>query len=461
MSQTVDAADPIKKLERLQLKGLEAYRTLEYIKNPLYVKHYEKISVDDEWVLARKAPRDDAMPEPFASLIGRHEAPLVMHLSGKPVEVHLPDRLEKRGIVVETIWDALRKRPELVERMLGDYSFKPDEDKVLGLIYGALNAGVVIYVPDGVNEELSFRLVWLTNNDGGVTAATTLIYAGRDSRVSVLEEHHSYGSGEKSFVGHIVTVLGAENSSVKHALFNNLSENAEVVVYKKSNTLAYASQTWIGSNIGGSVSKSLVDNVLVGGGSRADTLEVTMATGSQRFDVTANLIHMGEGTTGRVIVKGLGLDYSRTIFKGIIRIEKPAKNTSAYLAEHAMLLSPNARAEAIPGLEIESDNVKATHSASVSQVDPDHIWYLMTRGVSREDAVRLVAMGFFEPVINQIDNSEVRWTLRHMLENKWRRPGEKPIDIETLMDIYVEPEDVGKRAEDIFGTHYKYVYGRG
>ncbi|MEM4152241.1 MAG: SufD family Fe-S cluster assembly protein, partial [Nitrososphaerota archaeon] len=223
----------------------------------------------------------------------------------------------------------------------------------------------------------------------------------------------------------------------------------------------YASQAWIGADLGGGVSKSHIDNILAGNGARSDTLEVTMASGSQRIDVTANLIHKGVGTTGRVLVKGLGLDSSRMIFKGIIKIEQSAKNTSAYLAEHAMLLSPNARADAVPGLEIESDNVKATHSASVSQIDQEQIWYLMTRGLSRDEALRLVAMGFFEPVISQIDVAEVRWSIRHMLENKWRKPGEKPIDLETLMDIYVEPEDVGKKVEDIFGTHYKYLYGRG
>jgi Fe-S cluster assembly protein SufB/Fe-S cluster assembly protein SufD len=144
----------------------------------------------------------------------------------------------------------------------------------------------------------------------------------------------------------------------------------------------------------------------------------------------------------------------------MIKIGKKAKNTSAYLAEHAMLLSPNARADAIPGLEIESDNVKATHSASVSQIDPEQLWYLTTRGLSRDEATKLIATGFFEPVISEIDLSDVRWRVRHMIENKWRRPGEPQVDLETLMDIYVEPEEVGKSVEDIFGTHYKYVYGK-
>ncbi|MEM4288865.1 MAG: Fe-S cluster assembly protein SufD [Nitrososphaerota archaeon] len=461
MSKEVDKSGPTMLIDRLRLRGLNTFKTMDYVTNPLYVKHYEKLSVDDEWIRSKGVPRHDSVPERFTPFLEKLEEPIAVHLTGKLVAANLPESLAAKGVVVESLWEALRRRPELVEKMLMDYCFRPEEDKIVGLIYGAMNSGVLVYVPDGLDVDVKVRLIWLTSEDGGVTSAVTLIYAGRDSRVSVLEEHHSYDSGEKSFVGHLITVLCGENSSVKHALFNNLSQNAELAVYRRSYTMDYASQAWIGADLGGGVSKSHIDNILAGNGARSDTLEVTMASGSQRIDVTANLIHKGVGTTGRVLVKGLGLDSSRMIFKGIIKIEQSAKNTSAYLAEHAMLLSPNARADAVPGLEIESDNVKATHSASVSQIDQEQIWYLMTRGLGRDEALRLVAMGFFEPVISQIDVAEVRWSIRHMLENKWRKPGEKPIDLETLMDIYVEPEDVGKKVEDIFGTHYKYLYGRG
>lgn len=448
-------------LESLRSRGLRSYKTLEYVTNPLYVKHHEKLSIDDEWIRSVGGGRGDKLPQRFTPLLEKRDEPIAIHLTGEAVTVNVPEDLAEKGVVVETLWDALRRRPQLAEKMLTEYCIRPEEDKLVGLIYSAINSGMLVYIPDNLDEDVKVRLIWLTSEDKGVTSAVTLVYAGANSRVSVLEEHYSYGAGEKSFVGHIISVFGGENSSVKHAIFNNLSSNTEAAIYRRSYSMNYASQTWIGANLGGLVTKSHVDNVLLGNGARTDTLEVTMASGSQRFDVTANLIHKGEGTTGRVIVKGLGLDNSRIIFKGIIKIEQSAKNTSAYLAEHAMLLSPNARADAIPGLEIESDNVKATHSASVSQVDPDHVWYLMTRGLSQEEAVRLIAMGFFEPVISQIDVSEVRWSMRHMLENKWQRRGEKEIDLETLMDIYVEPEDVGKRVEDIFGTHYKYVYGKG
>jgi Fe-S cluster assembly protein SufB len=447
-------------LKELRVLGAKYFKTLDFVTNPLYTKHYEKLMIDEEWLKENTEPKDDPVPDEFSPLLDNYEEPIAIHVSGRPVYINLPERLRGRGVVMESVWDAVRKKPELVELLLKNYSIQPGEDKLAGLIYSALNSGVLLYVPDGLELDIKVRLTWLTKAQDGVTAAATLIYAGRGSRVSVLEEHHSYDAGGKSFVGHIISVLGGDGSDVKHSILNNLAETAEVAILRRSYSLRYANQAWIGADLGGTVTKGLIDNMLIGDGSRTDTLEVVMAAKTQRFDITANLNHKGQGTTGRVMVKGLGLDSSRTIFKGIIKIEQSAKNTNAYLAEHAMLLSPQARADAIPGLEIESDNVKATHSASVSQIDPEHLWYLMCRGLSREEATRLIASGFFEPVISQIDLPDVRWRIRHMIENKWRREGEPPVDLETLIDIYVEPEDVGKSVEDIFGTHYKYVYGK-
>ncbi len=447
-------------IEELREDGLKAFRTLDYVTNPLYTKHHEKLTVDLEWLLRNRQTRNDPVPTDYKPLLSNFEEPTVMHVSGRPAHINLPAEYSRQGVILESIWDAVRKRTDLVEHLLRNYAVQPNEDKLAGLVYGALNSGVLLYVPDGLGLDMKVRMTWLTSAEDGVTAALTLVYAGSGSRVSILEEHQSYGVGDKSFVGHIISVVGQDSSSVKHALFNNLAPTAESAIFRRSYTLRYAHQSWIGAEIGGGIVRNVIDNILVGDGSRSDTLEVVMAAGTQRFDITANLNHLGQGTVGRVVVKGLGLENSRTLFKGMIKIDKRAKNTSAYLAEHAMLLSPNARADAIPGLEIESDNVKATHSASVSQIDPEQLWYLTTRGLSRDEATKLIATGFFEPVISEIDLSDVRWRVRHMIENKWRRPGEPPVDLETLIDIYVEPEEVGKSVEDIFGTHYKYVYGK-
>ncbi|MEM2555703.1 MAG: SufD family Fe-S cluster assembly protein, partial [Candidatus Caldarchaeum sp.] len=210
----------------------------------------------------------------------------------------------------------------------------------------------------------------------------------------------------------------------------------------------HSSALTVGSLIGGGVSKVRVDSLMVGDGSSVNDLELVFGDGDQRMDLTANLHHIGFGTQGREVAKGVVKDKSRLIFKGMITVEKTAKNTNAYLAKHAMIMSPEARAYAIPSLEIKTDEVKATHSASVSQIDPEQIYYLMTRGIPYEEARKMLALGFFEPVVSMVDLDEVRWGLRSLLESKWGG---------AVTELFEEPEVT---VTSLFGTHYKYRYGR-
>src|SRR3989304_5262475 len=113
-------------------------------------------------------------------------------------------------------------------------------------------------------------------------------------------------------------------------------------------------------------------------------------------------------TTGKVLSKGVMKDGSKSIFKGMIRIAKDAKNSQSYLGEHSLLLSKEAKSDAIPGLEIETNDVKATHAASVSQIDDEKIFYLMARGLDKDEAKKLIITGFFSPIIERMPSMQIR-----------------------------------------------------
>ena len=159
-----------------------------------------------------------------------------------------------------------------------------------------------------------------------------------------------------------------------------------------------------------------MDSVLSGQGAAAEDVEVVFGAGEQRFDVVTNLTHEAPHTTGHVLAKGVLRDSARTIFKGMIRIEAGAKNSSSYLAEHAMILSKKARADAIPGLEINTNEVKATHSGSVSQVDEEQVFYMMARGLTLSEAQRLIIVGFLHPAVQRIPMRTVRAAIQYLIE---------------------------------------------
>jgi len=190
-----------------------------------------------------------------------------------------------------------------------------------------------------------------------------------------------------------------------------------------------------------------------GNGSEADDFEIVFGNNSQKFMNSANLFHEGMGTKGKVMVKGVFDNKSRGLFKGMINIGKKAKNSSAYLSGHSILLSKDASSDAIPGLEIETNDVKATHSASVAQINEEEIFYLMSRGLGEKEAKKLIISGFFEPIIRKIHLPQVAFVIKGLFEIKWNNQDLSKLRqaIEKISDDYAVEE-----TRDIFEGHYKY-----
>jgi len=190
-------------------------------------------------------------------------------------------------------------------------------------------------------------------------------------------------------------------------------------------------------------------------GAGAEDVEVVLGNNSQKFDLVSDLSHVGKHTRGRILSNNVLLDKSESVFKGMIRIGKEAKNSNAYLAGHAILLSPDARSDAIPGLEILTNDVKATHSASVSQIDEEQIFYMMTRGVSQDESKKFIILGFLEPAISRIKSEELRDTMRNLVESKWYR--QTGLIKKKTREVLFEEDEKNKGPQrDIFEGHYKY-----
>ena len=140
----------------------------------------------------------------------------------------------------------------------------------------------------------------------------------------------------------------------------------------------------------------------------------------------------------------------------MIKIVKEAKNSRSYLAHHAMILERSAKSDAIPGLEIDNNEVKATHSASVAQIDEEQLFYLMARGLSPDEARKMVVLGFFEPVLSRVPIEQTREGARFMIEGKWHGRKSRLVDRETLLAETGETTPEATQSEDIFERHYKY-----
>ncbi|MEM1943376.1 MAG: SufD family Fe-S cluster assembly protein [Candidatus Caldarchaeum sp.] len=436
-------------LSRLRVKFLELYKSMPPETSELYIRHYEAPELSEERLYGMLPEGFDAdVPNEFKHVKEDKENPTVVYVGGKLAHLHIPRDLVLKGVEVSTLSEALKKHEGLIREVFERTVNSRNLDKYSSLTHALLTSGIFIRIPRSTELNKPFRILYIVDKPSEAFFTKTILLAESQSSASVVEELHGLPGSAGSVIGQNVELILGDSCSVRHGVLQNLGHDHTYL----ANRLAYvgrsSSAMVVGSLIGAGLSKVRVDSVMAGDGSSVNDLELVFGDGEQRMDLTANLHHVGYGTQGREVSKGVVKDKARVIFKGMITIEKQAKNTNAYLAKHAMIMSPEARAYAIPSLEIETDEVKATHSASVSQIDPDQVYYLMTRGIPYEEARKMLALGFFEPVVSMIDLDEVRWGLRSLLESKWGG---------TVTELFEEPEVA---VSSLFGTHYKYRYAR-
>ena len=214
-------------------------------------------------------------------------------------------------------------------------------------------------------------------------------------------------------------LLGA-GASLAVASIQELPESQVVFQHRHAAIGEGASLRWALAQLGGRVVRSRVDNRLEGDRSSVEQVEIVFGSGEQVVDLTSYTRHIGRNTTGNLLSKGALMDRSRSYMKGLITIEKSAIGTDSFLGEFGMNLSRQARAVAIPSLEIDQpDCRRAMHSSSVGPVDELQLFYLESRGITPEDARKYIVLGFLEPVVARVPLGDTQDRLRDLLEAKW------------------------------------------
>jgi Fe-S cluster assembly protein SufB/Fe-S cluster assembly protein SufD len=189
-----------------------------------------------------------------------------------------------------------------------------------------------------------------------------------------------------------------------------------------------------------------------GAGASSEAFEVPFVGGERRLDTLTLMHHDSQHSRSISLSRSAVRERARAVLKGLIRIEKHAKYSDAYLAENAMVLDRGARVDPIPSLEIETNEVRATHAGSVAQLDEEQLFYLMTRGFTVEEARMILVEAFYEPLIGQIPLQEARFKIRQLLKERWAEMG---------VQSPIEEEEEGGEARpitvyDMFQSHYKY-----
>lgn len=331
----------------------------------------------------------------------------------------IPQSLADQGVLFTDFHSALEEIPQLVE----DYfmsSVKYDDDKLAAYHTAYFNSGAVLYIPDNVEIEEAIEGIFYQDSDSDVPFNKhILIIAGKNSKFSYLERLESKGNGsEKATANVTVEVIARSGAQVKFAAIDRLGENVTAYISRRGKLGQNASIDWaIGVMNEGNVVADF-DSDLIGNGSHADLKVVALSSGRQVQGIDTRVTNFGCNSIGNILQHGVILEKGTLTFNGIGHIIKGAKGADAQQESRVLMLSDQARSDANPILLIEENDVTAGHAASIGQVDPEDMYYLMSRGLDQHTAERLVVRGFLGSVIVEIPVKEVRDEMIATIEEK-------------------------------------------
>ena len=327
----------------------------------------------------------------------------------------LPADLAEQGVVFTDFHSALEEIPELVEKHFMS-AVKYDEDKLAAYHTAYFNSGAVLYVPDNVEIDQPIEGIFYQDSESDVPFNKhILIIAGKHSRVSYLERLETYGEGTVPATANItVEVIAQAGAQIKFSAIDRLGENVTAYISRRGKLDNDAMIDWaIGVMNEGNVVADF-DSDLYGNGSHADMKVVALSSGKQVQGIDTRVTNYGCNSIGNILQHGVILEKGTLTFNGIGHIIKGAKGADAQQESRVLMLSDQARSDANPILLIDENDVTAGHAASIGQVDPEDMYYLMSRGLDKATAERLVVRGFLGSVIVEIPVKEVR---DEMIEN--------------------------------------------
>jgi FeS assembly protein SufD len=439
--------------------ALSKYQALPSEVSPLYSKYSDVSRLDPDCVrLADQTTSFEPYPELRDRLKEPDQGASVVRIGSSINKILIPQKIRQSGIIMSSLKEALIQHEEIIRNRLTSNRLEYGEDKFLALEASAFQSGLLIYIPKNVVIEEPLKIINSLADDGSSSITRTIIVAEVGSKATIVEEIYAPGVApnetRRAYFELIETHVGA-NSHLEMVTLQGMDETSINFSNRKAFVDRDGKMSWYLGIFGAELSRYKIDSIMKDAGASAEDVEIIFGNRKQSFDVTSNLIHFGRNSRGRVLVKSVMRDDSKSLFKGMIKIGKEAKAAESYLAGHAILLDRGAKSDAIPGLEIETNEVKATHSASVAQLDENQIFYLMSRGLSRESAEREIVNGFLEPLSRKM-GPVIRAWVNYLIESKWSG---KPLILKTdeAMEQILEVEMSRYReTHDIFEKHYKY-----
>jgi Fe-S cluster assembly protein SufD len=327
--------------------------------------------------------------------------------------------LKKRGVIFQPLERAMVEHPDLFRKYFMSQPAVLGSAKFAALHKAFVSSGTFLYVPRGVEIQLPIEIFHWLRGDGVSVFPHLLLVADELARVTVIEHFRSCDQQAGGFACGVNDLIAGPGAKVTYVCAQNWGTKVHALQMNTTTVDHDASALSLNAHLGANYSRFESLSRLMGEGARSDLLAVSIADGNQEFDARTLQDHASPNTTSDLLYKNALIDHARSIFGGLIRVEPHAHFTDAYQKVRNLLLSDDAEADSMPGLEILADNVKCSHGATTGQIDADEMFYLRTRGIPPAVARRLVVTGFLNEVIQRLKHPAIAEHLHRLIEQKF------------------------------------------
>ena len=365
---------------------------------------------------------------------------------------NVQDELKSKGLIISSLDDALEDHSKLIQKTLEGSNSK--EDKYTALNNAAFNSGIFIYIPQNMIIDKPIHLITCLSLDRTSTISRNIIVAEKNTQASIVQELYAPKTSKQQAYLELLNTSIGENTKLNFTTMQ-IMDQSTVNFSTRSTSLAQdAKINWYIGLFGAMLSRYRINYHLNGTGASVNDAEVIFGNNDQSFDLNTIVNHNAQSTEGKVVEKSILKDTSKSLFKGMIRINEQAAHSNSFLSGRSILLSKGAKSDSIPGLEIFTNDVRATHSASVAQLDDEQIFYLGTRCLSYSEAERIIVEGFLEP-LSRTMSFQVRAWIANIIESKWTNK-ELTINMDEQLKSVIEVEETRYNENEEVEQHYKY-----
>lgn len=358
------------------------------------------------------------IPAEASSLIDEEQhTNLVVFRNSGSVYTALSNELVEKGVIFTDLQSAVANHPDLVQKYLHT-AVKADENAVSALHSALWQGGVFLYVPKNVEISVPLQSIFVLDDSTKGFAPHVIVVAEANSHITYVDNYISAGNVEQVVHHGVAEVFVGAGAKVRFASVHQFELAVTDLTYRRAIVDNDGSIEWIVGEMNNGDAMSETLSILNGNGSTSDAKIIAVGSGSQRLNYTTKAIHFGKSSDSQMITRAVMREEATAIINGITKIEKGATKANGEQTEKVLMLSPKARGDANPILLIDEDDVTAGHAASVGKVNAEQIYYLMSRGISRQDAERLIIYGFLAPVVSDIPLEQLQKQLQGLIEGK-------------------------------------------